>query len=52
MLDKKCGYGEYSWADKGYLYKGYFETDLRHGYGELFTKGQLEYKGGWVGGVS
>lgn len=32
-MDKKCGYGEYSWLDNTFVYKGNFDNDLRHGYG-------------------
>ena len=49
-MDKKNGYGQYSWLDKVFLYKGNFENDIRQGYGQLFKNGEQEYKGEWVAG--
>lgn len=43
-LDKKCGYGVYQWDD-GYMYKGNFDNDVRHGFGELYEGNILKYRG-------
>jgi hypothetical protein len=34
MLDRKHGYGVYTWGN-GYHYKGNFTEDLRNGTGQL-----------------
>lgn len=47
MGDKKCGDGVYTWRN-GSQYRGQFENDLRHGYGEMAYPDGRAFKGSWV----
>ena len=49
-MDKKCGYGIFSWAS-GNVYKGNYEDDLRNGYGQMYWGDGSYYKGEWVKGI-
>ena len=42
---KRHGYGTYYWND-GAIYQGYWEADLKNGYGKL-TSGANAYEGNW-----
>jgi hypothetical protein len=46
----KAGYGVYTWQN-GWSYRGNFENDTRHGYGELYQSDNLlNYRGFWDNG--
>ena len=38
-MDKKNGYGELSWNEGRFVYKGYFTNDMKNGFGELTING-------------
>jgi len=49
-MDKKSGHGLYVW-ENGWFYKGGFDNDYRHGYGELYdSQNNLNYRGFWENG--
>jgi hypothetical protein len=49
MLDKKHGYGMYTWGN-GYIYKGSYIEDERNGDGKLMYQDEVIYEGIWVNG--
>ena len=50
LNDRKCGEGVYTWSN-GCRYRGQFENDLRHGYGEMMEVDGTVHRGSWVDGV-
>lgn len=34
-----------------YIYRGNFENDIKHGYGEIIEEGKFTVKGYWINGV-
>ena len=48
-MDKKHGYGEFSWTD-GRMYKGGWKDGKQHGEGVEITKDGEEKKGEWIDG--